>query len=175
MPDIPYKQLMEGGEPFYPVTGPSSFNGQLPVSKGGTGAANAAQARANLGIVDGLGAALLWTNPNPTSTFAEQTISLDLSEYSFVIIEYGHDYGFVTGTAIFPVPTITPTQGFAAYNEIQGVKWTGSQCAIYMRSVKITTSSIWFGDGTRFTAYNTSQSTTTDNNVGFPKRIWGIK
>lgn len=175
MSDIPYKYLKDNGDIFYPVTGASSFNDPVPVNKGGTGAENAEQARANLGIVDGLGATLLWTNPNPTSTFAEQTISLDLSDYSFVIIEYGHDYGFVTGTAIFPVPTITPTQGYAAYNEIQGVKWTGSQCAIYMRSVIITTSSIWFGDGTIFTAYNTSGSTTTDNNVGFPKRIWGIK
>ena len=54
MPDIPYKQLMEDGEPFYPVTGPSSFNGALPVSKGGTGADNAAAARANLGAIGGM-------------------------------------------------------------------------------------------------------------------------
>lgn len=29
---------------------------------------------------------LLWENPNPTVSFAEQTISLDLSEYGLVII-----------------------------------------------------------------------------------------
>lgn len=42
---------------------------------------------------------LLWTNPNPTSAFAAQTIELDLSEYAGVIIEGNSyinniDYGF---------------------------------------------------------------------------------
>lgn len=150
------RQYSAENPPPYPVTSVNGQTGDVSVESGGS-------------------PTLLWTNPHPTSVFAEQTLSLDLSEYSFVIIEYGHDYGFVTGTAIFPVPTITPTQGYSAYNEIQGVKWTGSQCALYLRRLKITTSSIWFGDGTRFTTYNTSQATTTDNNVGFPKRIWGVK
>lgn len=30
---------------------------------------------------------LLWTNPSPTSTFAAQTLSIDLSDYSFLIIK----------------------------------------------------------------------------------------
>lgn len=34
-----------------------------------------------------LGGKLLWTNPNPTSAFAAQTISLNLSEYNFIIVE----------------------------------------------------------------------------------------
>lgn len=149
-------QYSANNPPPYPVTSVNGQTGAVSIETGGS-------------------PTLLWTNPHPTSVFAEQTIQLDLSEYSFVIVEYGHDYGFVTGAAIFPVPTITPSQGYSAYNEIQGIKWTGSQCALYLRRLKITTSSIWFGDGTRFTTYNTSGSTTTDNNVGFPKRIWGVK
>lgn len=31
---------------------------------------------------------LLWTNPNPTSLFASQTISLNLSNYSHVLVEF---------------------------------------------------------------------------------------
>jgi len=29
---------------------------------------------------------LLWTNPNPTSAFNPQTVSLDLSEYDLILI-----------------------------------------------------------------------------------------
>lgn len=33
---------------------------------------------------------LLWTNPSPTSEFTAQTVSLDLSEYAGVIVEFYH-------------------------------------------------------------------------------------
>lgn len=36
---------------------------------------------------------LLWTNPNPTSVFAPQTISLNLSEYDEVQIYFIQDVG----------------------------------------------------------------------------------
>lgn len=51
MPDIPYKYLKESNTVFYPVVGPSSVEGQIPVSSGGTGASTALAARENLGAV----------------------------------------------------------------------------------------------------------------------------
>ena len=57
MSTIPYKQLKdENGDSFYPVCGASSFSDAVPVTKGGTGADNAADARANLEAITGLGA-----------------------------------------------------------------------------------------------------------------------
>ena len=51
MPTIPYKQLKdENGTSFYPVCGESSFSGAVPLTRGGTGASTAAQARENLDV-----------------------------------------------------------------------------------------------------------------------------
>ena len=58
--------------------------GIRPIETGGTGANNAEQALMNLG---GMSMKLLWENANPTSSFTAQTISLDLSEYTHLIIK----------------------------------------------------------------------------------------
>lgn len=56
MSTIPYKQLKdENGDSFYPVCGASSFSDAVPITKGGTGADNAADALVNLGAVAGDG------------------------------------------------------------------------------------------------------------------------
>ena len=55
----------------------------IPVSKSGTGAKTAEEALANLG---GISVKLLWENASPTSSFAPQTIPLDLSECIMVLV-----------------------------------------------------------------------------------------
>jgi len=57
--------------------------GTLPIGQGGTGAANAADALANLG---GCRIDLLWTNASVTSDFPPQTLSLGLSGYDMYIV-----------------------------------------------------------------------------------------
>lgn len=54
----------------------------IPVSKSGTGAKTAEEALANLG---GISKKLLWQNASPTSEFAAQTISIDLSDYDGIL------------------------------------------------------------------------------------------
>lgn len=46
---------------------------------------------ANGKIRTGMSIDLLWTNPSPGSNFGAQTISLDLSGYSFVIVFFSFD------------------------------------------------------------------------------------
>lgn len=36
---------------------------------------------------------LLWTNPNPTSSFTPQTVQVDLTNYRFVLISYENKAG----------------------------------------------------------------------------------
>ena len=152
------QQYSASNPPPYPVTSVNGMTGDVIVGGGG----------------GGMDATLLWTNPAPTSTFAAQTVALDLSAYKFVLIEYSQDYGFVTSTVMFPVPTITPSPGYAAYNVYMNLHWVSSQFTIFQRRCEITSSGIVFEDATEFTSYNTSGSTSTNNQLGVPKRIWGI-
>lgn len=153
------QQYSANNPPPYPVTSVNGQTGDVVITPGG----------------GGMEATLLWTNPAPTSTFAAQTVSLDLSDCQFVLIEYSQDYGFVTSTVMLPVPTITPSPGYAAYNSYMNLNWAGSQFTIFERRCVITVAGIVFEDATEFSAYNTAQTATTNNNLGVPKRIWGIK
>ena len=127
-------------------------------------------------IVGGGGASptLLWTNGSPVASFVQQTIALDLTGYSFVLIEYiCQPNGFAdTRCDIFPVPTITPLSGYTADNTIFGVYLSGSNALIGKRWLQIATNGIAFGGGTRISALNSSN--TSDDNMCRPSRIWGV-
>ena len=84
---------------------------------------------------------LLWTNPNSASSkFAEQTVSVDLSDYTYVVItQYASDQLTYTSDVIIPVGS------------------TGNSGGVYNRTIKVTTSGITFSNaanGTYPTAYN---------------------
>lgn len=117
------------------------------------------------------GSTLLWTNANELQSFSGQTILQDLSGYSFIVIEFAADqYVATVLTAVFPVPTHTPPTGYSSYNYLQGMDlYTFKN--VY-RDVQITSSSIIFGDGSKVDSY--AGSSTTDNTLCRPFRIWGI-
>lgn len=84
---------------------------------------------------------LLWTNPNSASSkFAGQTVSVDLSDYTYVVItQYASDQLTYTSDVIIPVGS------------------TGNSGGVYNRTIKVTTSGITFSNaanGTYPTAYN---------------------
>lgn len=108
---------------------------------------------------------LLWTNSKPTSDFAAQKVSIDLSAYEFVEIEHlsTHRYKiekcsknggqFHLGFAI-PSNNNATAYPYAAY-----------------RYATVTDSGVTFTDGGSLT--NTANATTNINCV--PTRIWGVK
>ena len=104
---------------------------------------------------------LLWTNENPTAAFAAQTISLDLSEYKYVIIvvkqNTNGDY-YPRCNIILPV---------SASYENGWEPTIGTNGSKINRLVMVDLNGIWISDATG--------SSGTYNNVDIPYKIYGIK
>lgn len=108
----------------------------------------------------GLKLTALWTNPNPTSSFAAQTISLDLAQYELILITFHNfastdaQYGLLAQLCI--VGDTNYLQFTSATNNRNG-----------RRLATITTTGVQFAA----CVYNDG----TNNNYGIPYQIFGIK
>lgn len=114
---------------------------------------------------------LLWTNPNPGSVFTGQTVTLDLSQYKSVAIEYRAAHNTIGSGMVFLTVPFTPftsdsnTWQQLCINTTYGKNPSPRYC--YGRQVTITTSGITFSNG----QYNSTSS----KNYAIPLRIFGIK
>ncbi len=145
---------IKSGEHFYPMTVPSQV-----LMEDGT--------RLDAYLKNMNGMDLLWTNASPTSAFAAQTVSLDLSSYKGVIIKYrvsisnaliSSSYADVgDNLSLFCVTTTTDTSWYVA---------------VTRREANITTSGIVFGTG-----YNAGSGVAATSNTQhlIPLKIYGIK
>lgn len=104
---------------------------------------------------------LIWTNPNPTSNFAAQTIEMNLSSYKYIIV-LTNPAPTVTylprSSAIIPVTETCPT------NQAR----TASTGSGLFRNICATGTGI-----TISAAYTTSNSAQNDRTI--PYKIYGIR
>ena len=126
--------------------------------------ADAAVALANLG---GVSMKSLWENASPTSDFATQTISLNLSGYEYVLVRYLYstDYQGQNQIAIVKV-------GRDAYLTFTGVVSTN----IYLsqRTISVGSDSVAFGAPV-YKTYASTSKPTANNKYCIPIEIIGIK
>ncbi len=126
--------------------------------------ADAAVALANLG---GVSMKSLWTNASPTSNFAAQTISLNLSDYECALVRYLYstDYQSQDQIAIVKV-------GRDAYLTFTGVASTN----IYLsqRTISVGSDSVAFGAPV-YKTYASTSNPTANNKYCIPVEIIGIK
>ena len=152
------QQYSVSNPPPYPVTSVNGQTGDVVIGGG-----------------SGCDAQLLWTNSAPASSFAAQTLALDLTDYSFILIEFcaGYYVGEIK-TCLFPVPTLPPPTGYTSKNVLDGIFQDGTTVEPAWRKFEITSASIVFDGGVKVSAIGTSGTTANDSYVCKPLRIWGI-
>lgn len=105
---------------------------------------------------------LLWTNPNPTASFAAQNISLDLSKYRFIEVEAQY------------VPITRARVG----GEVSALQWVGGSsdprygAVSNARRFQAFSSYVSFADN--YMVY-TGITATVSNASTIPLKIYGIK
>lgn len=105
---------------------------------------------------------LLWTNPNPTASFAEQDINLDLSDYRFIEI-----------TALYvPVTRVEVGGGASAMQWFVGSTSTTMGTIANARRVYAYSNKVHFMNNEQ--VYTGSASTVVNTNT-IPLKIYGIK
>lgn len=150
-------------------------SGAVPIANGGTGATTASEARTNLGInASNLGLSgaetktLLWTNASPTSEFAAQTISLDLSSYQFVEL-----VSKLTTSNIGQTVDKCEVGSRVFVEKFYNATSTSAHATIMHRQIDFGSDSVIFADAkSKVTDENTS---TTKNSLLIPYKIYGIK
>ena len=107
---------------------------------------------------------LLWTNPNPTSSFSAQTISLDLSKYDAVEVVFKR----YTSQAIYSTQTLLE----------KGIKFalgTTTDETFRYRTCSFSNSGVTFDTPQYMPSYGSWNPTATNNNCEIPYKIYGIK
>lgn len=136
----------------------------LPISKGGTGATTIEGARA---IFSGTKVSLLWSNSNPNSSFAGQTLQLALSSYNLIIVELAYTPTSYVTTVIAVLGSL-PAQAFVS----SGLVASGVP-VVCVRTVQMLANGVLFGDA-YYTTTTSSGAGTVDNARLVPHRIYGV-
>ena len=113
------------------------------------------------------GLKLLWTNPNPTSSFVSQTVPLDLSQYELFLVtvmEQNTTEGTYRELSFLAFKTVESV--------LQGVLTGGYGPGVETRPFQILENGVNFSDAKR--SYN-NQNDKVINSVLIPHQIYGIK
>ena len=120
-----------------------------------------------------MGADLLWTNPDPdnSSGFASQTVSIDLSNYTGIILEGKNRYSVSnTGFDGQHIHEIIPV-GSGNFRLTYGFLQSGSSYYFMTRTIDVQSNGVFFGDGYQ----HGSSGVTLEQSRAIPVRIYGIK
>lgn len=107
---------------------------------------------------------LVWTNNAPSSAFAAQNVSVNLSAYSFIIIEYA---AFLTETV-----SVSSLFKMSTSGRMQTAMKNGTAGYISVRDISVSSSGVSFSGGEYFNTYGST--TTSNDSVCVPLHIYGI-
>lgn len=147
----------------------------ISVANGGTGATTPAAARTALGVVNYTSPTLLWTNSAIQNAFAGQKVTLSLSSYNFVLIEFAAGpYNGSLQTMLVAKSMPSAPSGYADPDyKLLGITQSGAACRMCYRSFTVSATGVTFDGGVWVDNYGGTN--TSNNNYCKPSRIWGIK
>lgn len=119
----------------------------------------------NVNVVNPVNITLLWTNSNPNGAFAAQTISLNLSSYTAVLIDTTYGYNGLSSSDCLKQRTYVNVGTSSVVTGTQSAKY-----ATTLREVTVSTSGVTFSTGKFYNGSNVSS-----NNWAVPLHIWGVK
>ena len=154
-----------------------------PVANGGTGAKTKSIAQQNLGIES---RQLLWTNPNPTSSFSSLTInlgnSINVQDFDALDIEYHLFTGSkLTKTVRFAVDDSDRTNMYTRLFENVSAGAVSSQWSMVNRLCEIGSANhyVIFANCYKYdvtkSGTETGANVTEDNTYIIPYKVYGIK
>ena len=127
------------------------------------------------GVEKNSGLNLLWTNPSPDSAFSPQTVSVDLSKYSVILIEFAYNTNAGNGTYFSIFATSSSRSNHYTFTNINITSGYSGQPTSISRSLSFTQDGIAFGNGEQKDPTASSTTPTTVNNVRcIPLKIWGL-
>ena len=118
---------------------------------------------------------LLWTNSSPTTAFQPQKISVDLSSYEQVIIQFsGNPAGSGEPMSSWSANIVAENKGVSNARIATGSSYGSVGAISYNRYItSIDDTGITFGNGS--ICQGTQQGETLNGAFGIPQKIWGIK
>lgn len=123
----------------------------------------------------GLGNVTLWTNSSPSADFTARTISLDLSNYSAVVIYSASSTtaGAVTNALYTPLDFDNYPTIYSQLTHYAGISNSSVYFTVRIRTLTISETGIVFDAGSQKQANNNTPS--TSNSICIPLAIYGIK
>ena len=107
----------------------------------------------------------LWANANPTSSFAAQTIAMDLSDYSMVFCNFRLSTEYATIVPTNPIP-VGADYGAYAYGLSAGYP--------VRRTYRATATGVVFEEGMKYTSFGSSNVNGSNGSL-IPVEVYGIK
>lgn len=112
------------------------------------------------GISGRMGMELLWTNPSPTSSFASQTVSVDLSDYAGVLIVCKQH------------KSVESYFNFLSLTVAESIRFLCGSGKLSFRNATVSSAGVVFTDGSYVNTYGTDA---VNNDYVIPYKIYGIR
>lgn len=110
---------------------------------------------------------LLWTNPNPSAVFAAQSISIDASSFSALIVVFRpYNTEIQTLNELFLIPQEEATATYVSSSQ--------TNLAFFYRKMAVSASKIDFNEGL-LRVQGSASTSQTRNQYLVPVQIFGIK